>query len=53
MGFKNENFRRFAIGAMPLVALRVGLSEKLSLVKVRKVTGDEGVMLFEAYCYYQ
>ena len=51
--FKNGNFRRFAIGAMPLDSLRVGLSQKLWLVKVGKVTGGEGVMLFEAYCYYQ
>ena len=27
--FENENFRRFAIGAMLLVSLGVGLSQKL------------------------
>ena len=32
--FRNENFRRFAIGAMLLVSLRVGLSQKLWLIKV-------------------
>ena len=47
--FKNENFRRFAIGAMPLVPLRVGLGEKLSLTKVPKVVGCERMVLFEIY----
>ena len=40
-GFKNENFRQFAIGAMPLVSLRVGLSEKLWRLKHRFVVGQE------------
>ena len=49
--FKNENFRRFAIGAMLLVSLRVRLSQKLRLGKVRSVLECEGTLFFEAYYY--
>ena len=36
---RNENFSKFAIGAVYRVSLRDALSEKLWLVKVRKADG--------------
>ena len=46
--FRNGNFRRFAIGAMLLFSLRVGLDEKLQLIKVCKVVTYE--LVEASYC---
>ena len=48
--FKNGKFRRFAIGAMPLVSLRVRLSQKLRLDKVCKVDSQLQVQGFSMRC---
>ena len=48
---KNGILRQFAIGAMPLVSLRVALSQKLWSTKVRSVLEYESTLFFEA-CYY-
>ena len=51
--FRNENFRRFAIGAMLRCSLRVVLGRKLQLVKVCEVVTCELVEAYYCSCVKQ